>query len=379
MRAERAPPLRVLQAIRAPLQAGAERVDPPVLQPLGLVLDLLGEAMRTRLFTVGGEGAEDACLRPDFTVAVAREHLARGVSTGRYLYEGPAFRAAPAGSAGVVPRPQEFLQMGVERIGGEASERDDAEIATAAFRAAEAGGRRDLTLVMGELGLFDAFCEGLGVTAPVRARLKLRLGAGEAFQAELERVPPASDGGGLAAVLAGLSPEAAAGVLEELWAMAGVTPVGGRSAAEIAGRLAGRERGGAGVTDSQAALIARWVEIGGEPLAAIAQAMVLSRRAGVDLHGRLEACARRVAALATAGVGLERMRLEFGWGRPFGYYDGFLFEVRSDALPEDAPVAAGGRYDGLLGRLQPGAGATAVGCMVRPARAWAGSGPGGAT
>jgi ATP phosphoribosyltransferase regulatory subunit len=359
----------VLQAIRAPLQAGAERVDPPVLQPLGLVLDLLGEAMRTRLFTVGGEGAEDACLRPDFTVAVAREHLARGASSGRYLYEGPAFRAAPAGDE----RPQEFLQVGVERIGGEAAERDDAEIAIAAFRACEAGGRTDLRIVMGELGLFDAFCTGLGVASEVRARLRRRLGAAEAFRAELDRTPGPGTAGGLAELLAGLSPEAAAEVLEELWSMTGVTPVGGRSAAEIAGRLAQRGRT-AGVSNSQAALIARWVEIGGEPLAAIAQAMVLSRRAGVDLHGRLEACARRVAALATAGIGLERMRLDFGFGRPFGYYDGFLFEVRSAALAEDAPLAAGGRYDGLLGRLQPGADAAAVGCMVRPSRAWLGGG-----
>ena len=154
--------------------------------------------------------------------------------------------------------------------------------------------------------------------------------------------------------------------------MAGVTPVGGRPAAEIARRLAERGQGAPGVSEAQAALIERWVEIGGEPLDAIAKAMVLARRAGVDLNGGLEACARRVAALATAGVELGRMRLEFGFGRPFGYYDGFLFEVRSAALPDDAPVAAGGRYDGLLGRLQPYADAPAVGCMVRPGRAWSG-------
>lgn len=373
MTAEPAPPSAVLAAIRAPLQPAAEPVDPPILQPLALLLDLLGEAMRPRLLAAAGEGVEDACLRPDFTVAVAREHLARGAREGRYFYEGPAFRAAPPGS----DRPREFLQLGVERIGGVGGEREDAEVASAAFRAAEAGGRRDLTLVMGELGLFDAFCAGLGVAAAVRARLRRRLGAGEAFQAELQRAPSqAAEAGKLASVLAALPAPEAAAVLEELWTMAGITPVGGRPASEIAARLAERAQPGEGVSPAQAALIGRWTEIGGEPLAAIAQAMVLARRAGVDLHKDLEGCARRVAALATAGVGLESMRLDFGWGRPFGYYDGFLFEVRSEALPMDAPVAAGGRYDGLLGRLQPGADSSAVGCMVRPGRAWAGAGDG---
>jgi ATP phosphoribosyltransferase regulatory subunit len=366
--AEAVPPPAVLERMRAPLLAGAERIDPPVLQPLGAYLELLGEGMRGRLFTVDGEGAEDACLRPDLTVAVAREHLARGAATGRYFYEGVAFRAAPAGSS----RPQEFLQLGAERLGGRNAERDDAETVAAAFRAAEAGGRTDLLLVMGELSLFDDFCAGLGVGATARTRLKRRLGSAEAFRAELERTPAPSSDGRLSALLGGLPADEATQVLEELWTLAGVTAVGGRSAGEIASRLAERGRAG-GVSNAQASLIARWVEIGGEPLAAIAEAMVLARRAGVDLHGRLEGCARRVAALATAGVELGRMRLDFGFGRPFGYYDGFLFEIRSAALPEDAPVAAGGRYDGLLGRLQPGAEAPAVGCMVRPGRAWVGA------
>jgi len=34
-------------------------------------------------------------------------------------------------------------------------------------------------------------------------------------------------------------------------------------------------------------------------------------------------------------------------------------------------VASGGRYDGLLGRLGGPAAAQAVGCVVRPWRAWA--------
>jgi histidyl-tRNA synthetase len=45
------------------------------------------------------------------------------------------------------------------------------------------------------------------------------------------------------------------------------------------------------------------------------------------------------------------MTLAAAFGRAFGYYDGFLFEVRSDALGDERPVAAGGRYDGLPARL----------------------------
>jgi len=64
------------------------------------------------------------------------------------------------------------------------------------------------------------------------------------------------------------------------------------------------------------------------------------------------------------------MRLSTAFGRDFGYYDGVLFEVRSTALGDHRPVAAGGRYDSLFGRLGASLACGAVGCMVRPGRAW---------
>jgi len=67
------------------------------------------------------------------------------------------------------------------------------------------------------------------------------------------------------------------------------------------------------------------------------------------------------------------MTLSTGFGRAFGYYDGFLFEVHSTALGDWASVAGGGRYDSLPARLGGKANSGAVGCMVRPMRAWAGS------
>jgi ATP phosphoribosyltransferase regulatory subunit len=156
--AEPRPPAPVLEAIRAPFRAaaqegGAVRVEPPAVQPLNLLLDLLGEAMRARLLLVQTGGAE-ACLRPDFTVPVAREHLARGGAAGRYVYEGAAFRAAPAGSA----RPQEFLQIGLEAIGAADAAATDAEIASLAWRGAAAGGRTDLSLLMGDSACSKPFC-----------------------------------------------------------------------------------------------------------------------------------------------------------------------------------------------------------------------------
>jgi ATP phosphoribosyltransferase regulatory subunit len=84
---------------------------------------------------------------------------------------------------------------------------------------------------------------------------------------------------------------------------------------------------------------------------------------------------RRLESLVAAGAPRERIRFSAAFGRAFGYYDGVVFEVQSEALGGEQPVAAGGRYDGLPARLGAGLATGAVGCMVRPGRAWIGGAP----
>ena len=49
------------------------------------------------------------------------------------------------------------------------------------------------------------------------------------------------------------------------------------------------------------------------------------------------------------------------------------FQGRTQRRPPAEVVAAGGRYDSLLRRMGAPKTASAVGCMVRPARAWNGA------
>ena len=68
----------------------------------------------------------------------------------------------------------------------------------------------------------------------------------------------------------------------------------------------------------------------------------------------------------------KNMSFAAGVGRGFNYYDGFLFKIARSPAHWLAPIASGGRYDALLTQLS-GRPSAAVGCMVRPARAYAGA------
>ena len=372
MRVEPAVPPDALAAMRAALApAGAQPVDAPILQPLNLLLDLAGEAMRARLFVVQAEGEAESCLRPDFTVAVVRRHIAGGAAAGRYSYEGPAFRAAPGSEAA-----EEFLQLGLELFApaGGSPAAADAEVAGLAWTTAAAGGRDDLTLWLGDVGLFAAFIESLGLPEALAARLRRVAGRPRLLAAELARVgetPAAGAGGQLAALLSGLSETQAAAMLEEIWALAGIEPVGGRGPAEIAARLVRRAAAAEApaLTQAQAQAIRAFMAISESPVVGLKQV--------ADLGGRSPALAEALAhwdarLAALSGLPPERMRFAPALGHAFDYYDGLTFEVRSDALGPERPVASGGRYDGLLARLGGPADARAVGLVVRPWRAFAG-------
>jgi ATP phosphoribosyltransferase regulatory subunit len=374
VRTEAQVPAEALAAIRAPLLgADAERIEAPILQPLSLLLDLAGEAMRARLFVVQAEGGAEACLRPDFTVAVARQHVERGAARGRYYYEGPAFRASQGQDLA-----EEFLQAGLEVFepADAVAAESDAEVAALAWRAAAAGGRDDLTLWLGDVALFAAFVESLSLPKALGARLKRVAGRPRLLAAELARVDePAEPAprGRLAALLAGLGQAEAASLLEEVWALAGVEPVGGRGPAEIAARLVRRAEAAEApaLTRGQAEAIGEFMAVSDAPEAGLARVRELAGRKAPALEAALGDWARRLERLRALAPG-ARLRFAPALGHAFDYYDGLTFEVRSAALGPERAVAVGGRYDGLLARLGAAAGARAVGCMVRPGRAFAG-------
>ncbi|MCA0357963.1 MAG: ATP phosphoribosyltransferase regulatory subunit [Proteobacteria bacterium] len=378
MRLERSIPADALDAIRAPLlDAGAVLTDAPVLQPLGLLLDLAGEAMRSRLFVVSGEAGEEACLRPDFTVAVARQHFEGGGGAGRRRYEGKAFRVAPRGS----DRAEEFLQLGVEAFEGGDRVAADAEMAALAWASATAGGREDLSLVLGDVSLFSAFVDSLDLAPPLAARLKRAFAKPRQLKAELDG---SSERGlaldenksRIAALLAGLPEAEAASVLQELWSLAGIEPVGGRRPAEIARRLVEKaDAAKAGRLDPEpAAKVRAFLGVSDRPDAALSAIAALAGPKAESLNAVLDGWRARLAGMAQRGVALERATLAAAFGRAFGYYDGYLFEIRSAALGDERPVAAGGRYDGLPAKLGVATDTGAVGFMIRPARAYAGGG-----
>src|SRR5262245_12651189 len=225
-------------------RAGYERVEPAVIQPADLFLDVVGESLRARTYVFTDPDGAELCLRPDLTVPTCRLHLERHTQANtraRYCYSGSAFRYQPADAGRAHPR--EFHQAGIESFAAPDRERDDAAVLALIVAALREAGLGDLRLRIGDLGLFAALISALKMPERWRRRLRHQFWRPEAFRAEIVRL---SSGKGRAAgtpdgllgdLIDRLDPADPAGaealVVEHL-DKTGIELVGTRTAAEIA-------------------------------------------------------------------------------------------------------------------------------------------------
>ena len=331
------------------LAAGFERIEPPILHPAAIFLDMSGEEVRRRLFLTADAAGEELCLRPEYTIPVCRAYLASDKAGGiaEYSYLGPVFRAR--GTQG-----GEQTQTGLESFGRRDAEAADAEVFSLAMEAAAAAGGAMLTARLGDAGLFEAVLESLKIPEPWRRRLRRGVARGLSLEAIFSR--PSQSALAQPGVLAALESADHAGakaLVEDLLAIAGIDAVGGRTPGEIADRFLEQAslRSGPPIEAEKRAALDAFLAISGDPDQAAIELRRLAHSAGLNLSAALEAFERRNGFIAARGVAIETTRFSAAFVRDFDYYTGFVFEAHDPHAPTAKTALAGGRYDGLARRL----------------------------
>ena len=340
--AVRAEALRIRTLFEA---LGAEPFETGILQPAGPLLDLYGEDIRARAYVTADPIEGERMLRPDFTVAVARAHLARRAEPARYAYAGEVFRRQEAAG-----RPAEYLQAGLEVFDGRDPAARDAEV-FAAVAAAVRGVPSEA--VIGDMGLLTAAVRGLDASERRRGRLLRHVWRPERFRGLLE----------------GFGRPGRRAVPDDAAIAAAGPEIGERGTEEVAERLCRLREDAAEppLPEGQIALLATLLALRGTAGDAPSGLGALSAELPA-LAPAADAFARRLDALAARGVDPGALSFEASLGRAtMEYYDGFVFDLRARGRPDLPPLASGGRYDALTRALGGGAGIPAVGAIVRPA------------
>ena len=351
------------------MDAGYERTEPPLLSPASIFLDFSGEDIRSALFLTGDGAGNELCLRPEYTIPVCRAYLGsdRAGRQVSFAYCGPVFRAG-MGSGG------ESVQSGLESFGRTDIAAADAEIMVLSMEAAAAAGASGLRIRMGDTGLLSRLFEAVDVPSTWQRRFKRGLDKGQSLDAILTQAANlAGDHSGVLAALMGTDKNGARALVEDLLSIAGITSVGGRSAAEIAERFLAQvaARSTQGFADEQRQVLRSFLAVAGTPDEASARFRALASDAKLDLGEAMDLFDQRANFIAAQGIELEEIAFEATFGRNLDYYTGFVFEAvpggpRSDGLPagQNDVVIGGGRYDRLAQSLGSPVPIAAVGAAI---------------
>lgn len=350
---------RILAHLEA---AGYARIEPPILQPAAIFFDS-GEDLRAQLYLTSDLSGADYCLRPEYTIPVLADYLAGPQAGARaaFSYCGPVFRYRPG-------RASEFIQAGIESFGRTDREAADAEILDLALAAAAATKNIAPSVRIGDARLFAEFLAALDLSPEWRRRIARGLTQGKSLDLILS--PPNSGGAdhtGVLALIEGADKQGARAFVEDLLAIAGAAPAGGRTPSEIAERFLEQAalRQGAGICDEKRALIARFLAIEGTPESTSRRLRALACDAKLDLSAALGRFDKRFEHIEARTGGAVPIEFSGRFHRNLDYYTGFMFEI-FEAKEQGArePFAGGGRYDALPQRLGARTSIPAVGAAI---------------
>jgi ATP phosphoribosyltransferase regulatory subunit len=345
--------------------AGYRRVEPAVLQPAEPFLDLSGEDIRRRMYLTEVSGRE-FCLRPDLTIPVSRDYLASPLAgqPAGFSYLGPVFRHR--GDA-----PGEFLQAGIESFGRRDTAAADAEMLALGLEATARYGIDAPEIRIGDVGIFMALVGALELAPAWRRRLLKDFNRAESLEHDLTRLGLDAERSrpeyqGLLAALGGSDPGAARALVTDLFSIAGIAAVGGRTVDEIADRFIEQAALGAGtrLPGETRRAVERFLKIAGNPDDAAAEIRMLAREVGVNLDPALHLFETRTGFLMARDIDVGRIRFSTAFGRGVDYYTGFVFELHEPRSGDPGQLVAGGRYDDLLSRLGAAEPIPAVGFAV---------------
>lgn len=348
---------------------GGELVDPPAILPADIPLELSGEAVRARLCVFSDTSGAERVMRPDLTLPIAaREANARASGAGCvsvYRYAARAFRLPSTPGD-----PMEFMQVGFEKFGAPAAPDTDAELFQIVGEAAAEAGGKIARVSMGDLSVFPAFVDALGLADVTAGLLKRAFRTHGGVRALLAQAPDQAERD-LAEKLA--DPDERADILASELQTRGIEHVGLRSLEEIAAGLVAKADAATlgGVPDEARDVLEHVLDVTAAPDAAAGALSALARDASLDAAmpclDRLAARNDKMQAAAPELMACAVFQTPFG--RRFNYYDGFVFEMFGAGADAAHPLGAGGRYDRLVFDLSSGAAnVTAVGGVVRPDR-----------
>lgn len=355
------------EALGVFVAAGYVRAELPIIQPADLYLNMAGEGVRERMYVFDDPAGKEMCLRADLTIPLCRSVLDQDMPQlpTRLACAGPVFRfdlsANEAGAA-------ELLQVGIECLGVEDALVADIEVFAQARSVLACSKVRSVEVEVGDLALFPALLADLDLDEAWARRLLFAFRHPSLLPATLEAMRSGENISvpRYALEFADADLSSVERHVQTVLRTDDVALVGRRTVSNIAERLIDKAKMATAKSPPAKSLAAidAFLDIQGASEDCLKRLKGLAGPSAGGLAKALDRFSERIKAIQKLLGAEDALRVSTTRGRRFHYYTGFVFNVRVPGL--DWPVAAGGRYDNLMGDLGATHAIPAVGCAVWP-------------
>ncbi|MEO6395615.1 MAG: ATP phosphoribosyltransferase regulatory subunit [Devosia sp.] len=351
--AAKSPSERRAALVRLVESKSVTRVTPGLLLPAGPYLDLAGEEFGRNLLLSTANNGIEYCLRPDFTLPIAKAYLDEGMvgTPGAYTYLGPIFRQEDG-------YPVEAEQAGLELLGQPDADAALDQVLTFARWALAIYEIADPRVRLGGVGLFEALLASMDISPQWQTRIRHRFGHPNAMARLMERLTATE------ARISGTAPDARESIVEIItdnMLSAGMSLVGSRQPEEIADRYLEKQAlDAAPIPEDKVQLLVDYFSVSDSAQRALDTVGKLARGASIDLEGPLTTVRTHAAALAALSPKADVI-FDASFSPRLDYYTGIVFEM---ATENGAILASGGEYDRLFDRLGAQIPVAASGCAL---------------
>ncbi|MCF6344179.1 MAG: ATP phosphoribosyltransferase regulatory subunit [Devosiaceae bacterium] len=330
---------------------GVNFIDPNILLPAEDFFNLAGEEFAKRLILTANSTQKEYCLRPDFTLPIAKNYLQNGQNNGEvaYGYLGSIFLKRGDVIA-------EYKQVGIEFLGYENSDIALDETFDFAFKALKIYSiKPDISL--GCVAIFESLLKSLNIADVWRLRILHRFGNQKAMDRLLKRLadlPPSSEQ---------KSEKTKAQLIKEITLKMQQTDLpisGSRTPDEIATRyLEKQELAASNVPKKALEIITNYLNIKGDAILALKEISLLAKENSLDISAPIKRILKHIKRLEQ-NFDFRKIEFDASFSPRLDYYTSIVFQMKI----KDEILAAGGEYNRLLGRLGAKNQINATGCSL---------------
>ena len=328
--------------------AGFTNVDPPILYPSALFLDLAGQDIGRRLFRTTDEDGNDKCLRPDFTIPIANYYMENDLigQSASFYYSGIIFRKR-------TQQIGEIHQVGVELIGSNEAISADVNTLNLANQSIVIAGIENPRVKIGDEAIFSAIVNALDLPAVWNKRLINLFGDRNRINRAILRMSGKKNNNersdNVFAYFSKHHPaKITASAVENYMSLEKIIPIGERSSQEIAERLQEKITLTTKIEKEKTDLLTAYLEINGNAEYSADKIRSFEKNAQIDISDAISRYQDRIDQIRSSNLDTSSIEFSADFGRRLNYYTGFIFEIYNSLPEANSPLCGGGRYDHLL-------------------------------